>query len=1573
VTWLARTHGVKLELMRHFLGRMLDGEWSTSPGQWQQAAIGMVALFLPAGLLLVREGSLAANYSSKYRLLEAAGAVDALRAAPIADELALITLLCSITGLIALIEWQALFPSGRDYLALAAFPVRSRQIFAARFFTVMLFSAGIVAALNWLPSLIAPAEFGGGWHLDGAYLAQAAAQAAASGLACFFTFFAIVALQGVLLNLLPGRWFARVSVYVQGLLVAIFLLAGLYSWTVKDWQPALIGKLPQFGAWLPPVWFTGLHRSLSGTGDAFFAAMSSRGLRAAASAFALTLATYLLSYRRYRTLLVETPVRLASPRTWPWSLSRVLARSPRRVAIVEFMAKTLARSRTHRVIWLAYLGGAVAIMLNSSLVDGALFLRAHSVQKAVRFAVLFWPLACSVILISGFRHVISIPAELPANWLFRITESQGRREWMSAVERVVVAYAIAPVYLLLFPVAVAALGWPMAIRMTVLQVLVSLSIFECLFHSWQQLPFTCSYLPGKRPLVLILSSYFIALCALVPMLTVMISTAAMVGGMLPGFYIAFLANFGLIWFFARRRRRDGWGEARILYEDLPQVVLDLGIKELTYAGTEAQFRRTAAGNAGYADPQDPDSGTDARLRGSGVHPADVRGRAESGGGCALSGAASSGIARPAGGRMGDFGEQPPRQILPADRFGTPSPGRRSGSLEPHGDGHLQDHGAGIILPEFVSIALHRLRALFRRRQLDRDLEDELQFHLDMRARETGDAAQARRQFGNITRFKETCRDMWTLPWFETFLQDLRYAVRQLRLRPGFTAVAALTLSLGIAATTVILSSMDTLVLQPMLWVQPPRFAVILQDVPGEHVGNPLTPADMEDIRRAPSLESLSGWDHTTLNVVDSGGEPIRVETARITTNFFDVVGVQPALGRGFLPGEDQPGREQVAVLSDDLWRRHFNADPRIVGKTIRAGGHDVTVTGVMPPKFRFPRTWREMWIPLSLPPELRDSRTRMVFEAGVQLKPGHTLPQLAAELRTIGGRLAKQYPETNRGRHFSPWTLERYTVGDYAAVYVSMLFAAAFFVLLIACVNVANLQFARATGRGREVAVRTALGAGRSRIVRQLVTESLVLAALACGLGLLFSKIGLAVFKAAIPAEMRHYLPTWKDMGLNPHTLLFAVGAAALSALLAGLLPAWRCSRPNLVEALKEGSRSSGGPRRNRLRTVLVAGQMAMAVMLLVGAGLMVASFRGMIAGQPNLDRASLLTLSVALDSSRYRGDAVPTFYRDVLARLRALPGVRSAAAVTALPYSRAGESYALTIEGRPPQHGNPPMIFVQSASPDYFPTLGIALRSGRLLSDADTAQAPAVAVIGERMLRRWWPEEKNAAAVLGKRIRLGPPSRPWLTIVGVSGDIHQSALELSMIPIVYVSDLQSPKTSMNIAVRTEGDAMRLASAVTAAVRSVDREQPIENLTTLDGLLHQEIFVFAYMAWLMGIFGVVALTLAVVGVYGLMSYLVSQQTHDIGVRIALGAPRGRVIGVIFRHGMIATGIGLAIGMLPALALARLLAFALWGVRGVGPATFLGIPLVLASAAALAIYVPARRAVAIDPMVALRDE
>jgi hypothetical protein len=586
VNWLAETHGRHFELVRHFLRRMFDGEWSSSPGQWKSAAIGLASMLLPGGLLLIREGSLSPQYSSKYRWLETAGNIEALRAAAVADELALVTLAMCIIGILALLQWQSLFPGKRDYLALASLPVRPREIFTARFVSVLLFSMVIVLCVNLLPSLIAPIEFGGGWRLDSWFLSQAAAEFETLAAACFFVFFAIVGLQGVLLNLVPGRAVHRISSYAQGALTALFLLGGLYSWSMKDWRPETIAKLPAFGASLPPAWFTGLHETLLGHASPFYVAMAARGRFAVAAVAAISVLTYLAVYRRHRQLILESPASANAARSRALSLARILGRTPQQEAILDFLAKTLARSRTHYLLWLVYLGAAAAVVLNSSLIDGAIFLKSKGDwNKALHFLVFFWPLACSVVMISGFRHVLSIPSELPANWVFRITENLGRKDWMKAVERFIVARAIAPIYAVMIPVSTYILGWETAARLAILQIFASLSIFELLFNGWQKLPFTCSHTPGNRPLVATVGIYFAALCVIVPIIAVMVATASAVWFLFPVYFL----NLGGIWFWLHRIRRDGWGDARLIYDDAPGAVVDLGIRDVTYSTSRAQI------------------------------------------------------------------------------------------------------------------------------------------------------------------------------------------------------------------------------------------------------------------------------------------------------------------------------------------------------------------------------------------------------------------------------------------------------------------------------------------------------------------------------------------------------------------------------------------------------------------------------------------------------------------------------------------------------------------------------------------------------------------------------------------------------------------------------------------------------------------------------------------------------------------------------------------------------------------------------------------------------------------------
>jgi putative ABC transport system permease protein len=626
----------------------------------------------------------------------------------------------------------------------------------------------------------------------------------------------------------------------------------------------------------------------------------------------------------------------------------------------------------------------------------------------------------------------------------------------------------------------------------------------------------------------------------------------------------------------------------------------------------------------------------------------------------------------------------------------------------------------------------------------------------------------------------------------------------------------------------------------------------------------------------------------------------------------------------------------------------------------------------MPSSFDFPLA-TEVWTPMGLTPEQRSSRTSQTLQSIARLKPGRTVEQAAAEIDGIAARLEKSYPDTNKNRRFLVWPILKLIVGTETHQYLIMLLGSVMFVLLIACANVANLQFARATGRLREIAVRRALGAGRWRVIAQLVTESVLLSFIGAGLGLLVAYWGLNLIRGGMPAEIERYVLGFKDIQLDGRTLLFTLIAAVAAGVLAGLAPAWQSSHPNLTAALREGGRgASAGKARQRLRSILVASEIALAVVLLVGAGLMIRGFSTMLDTGRALEPETLLTMRLAITGNKYHEKPqVVEFYRHVLERIQALPGVRSAAAVTALPYSDHSEGRDFTIEGRTVEPGEIPNGMYQVSSPEYFATLHVPLREGRFLLASDGPTAPPVALISQRLAQRWWTNESP----IGKHIRIGEADskNPWMTIVGVVGDMPHNPYQRAPRRTIYVPYQQAPALWMDIGVRTAGDPLLLAPSVTAAIRSVDPDQPITDMRTMEKNIHNRAIGLNYVATLMGVFGVIALALSAVGVYGVMSYMVSEQTRDIGIRMALGAPRASVLTAVFRRGLLVTGTGLLVGLPLAYALARLMASLIYGVTATDPATFVGIPLALIGAAALAIYIPARRAMRIDPILALRYE
>jgi putative ABC transport system permease protein len=782
------------------------------------------------------------------------------------------------------------------------------------------------------------------------------------------------------------------------------------------------------------------------------------------------------------------------------------------------------------------------------------------------------------------------------------------------------------------------------------------------------------------------------------------------------------------------------------------------------------------------------------------------------------------------------------------------------------------------------------------------------------------------------------------------------------------------MGLGIGATTAIFSVSDAMLWKPVPLPHLESLVMVLQRIPdAPNQWNNTSAADLEDIRRgSTALENIASFQQGMANIVGAGGEPERAIQALVSANFFDTLGVQPARGRAFQAGEDQPGREREVILSDRLWQRRFGGDPAIIGQSIRLDDQNFLVTGVMPASFDFPLA-TELWTPLALTPEQRASRRGGVFISAARLKAGRTIKQASAEIDSIGAQLEKSFPDTNKGRRFMVWTARQFLVDGDTEQYIVMLLGSVCFVLLIACVNVANLQFARASGRLREVAVRTALGAGRWRVITQLLTESVLLSVGGATLGLLLAKWGIGMIRGGMPPEVMRYILGFKDMDLDGRALGFTVLAAVASGILAGLAPAWQCSRPNLTDSLKEGGRgSSVGRGHHRLRNFLVCAEIALAVILLVGASLMVRGFHALLIRGEQMEPDTVLTMRLAITANKYKEPhQMEAFYRQVVERIGALPGVKSAVAVTAMPYSGHSNGRNFTIEGRQLERGVQPNAMYQATSSKYFEMLHVPLREGRFLSDNDGADAPRVVVVSEKLARFWWKGESP----VGKRIKLGlaDSKQPWMTIVGVVGNLTHDPFDHEPRSAMYLPYQQAPTLWMDVGVRTAGEPLRLAPAIISAIRTVDPEQPITDMRTLERSIHNQAIGLNYMAVLMGLFGAIALVLSAIGVYGVMAHMVSEQTHEIGIRVALGAPRENVLRMVFRRGMITTAIGLLVGLPMAYGFARLMASLIYGVTTSDPVTFVGIPVALIGAAALAIYIPARRAMKIDPIVALRYE
>jgi putative ABC transport system permease protein len=805
------------------------------------------------------------------------------------------------------------------------------------------------------------------------------------------------------------------------------------------------------------------------------------------------------------------------------------------------------------------------------------------------------------------------------------------------------------------------------------------------------------------------------------------------------------------------------------------------------------------------------------------------------------------------------------------------------------------------------------------------------------------------------------------------IKDIRYAMRTLLKRPGLTVVALITLALGIGVNTAIFSAVDSVLLRPLPFKDPERLTAVWEHTP--HLGiarNEFAPANYFDLRNQNQVfEGVGAFGDLSVNMTGAG-EPEQLEGQLVTANVFTLLGVPAALGRTFADGEDQTGRENVAVLSDALWTRRFNRDPGIINRNVTLNGESFTVVGVMPAGFFFPVRETELWVPWAMEPGQAEGRGDHYFRLVARLKPGVTREQANAEAESIAARLAAEYPRTNEGLGFVVNSFHGDYVGDLRRP-ILILFVAVGLVLLIACANVANLLLAQATTRRREIAIRMALGARRWAIARQLLTESLLLATAGGLLGVFAAIWGVEALSKLLPES----LSKLQAISVDSRVFLFTGGVTLLTALVFGVVPALHAARANPGEALAETGRDvAGGLSGRYLRRVLVIAEVALAVILLAGAGLLIRSFNHLRQVDLGFKPDNLLTMRMVLPLPKYqKPETRRAFYDELLRRINEIPGVESAGLNTRLPLSTSGMKFSFSVEGRTmPSDSNLPFAVYRVVNPDYFRAMGIPLQRGRVFDTRDNADSTPALIVNRRLAEQFWPGEDPT----GKRLKIGPPDspNPWATVIGVVGDVRQTGLygeQLAELYAPYAQERRSWMSPRDLVVRTRGDAASLAGAVREAVWAVDKDQPVSNIRTMDRVLAAAISRERFQMLLLSLFATLALVLACVGLYGVISYAVAQRTHEIGIRMALGARPGDVLRLVIRQGMVLTFAGLLLGTVGGLAVTRVMTDLLFGVTATDAVTFISVGGLLLVVAFLACYVPARRATKVDPLIALRYE
>jgi len=803
---------------------------------------------------------------------------------------------------------------------------------------------------------------------------------------------------------------------------------------------------------------------------------------------------------------------------------------------------------------------------------------------------------------------------------------------------------------------------------------------------------------------------------------------------------------------------------------------------------------------------------------------------------------------------------------------------------------------------------------------------------------------------------------------QTLWQDLRYGARMLLKQPGFTLIAVLTLALGVGANTAIFSVVDALLLRPLPYQEPERLLMLAEKT---REGRRTTVAypNFEDWRiRAQSFEGMASIRGQALNLtgVDT---PVQLRGRTVNWNFFQVLGVAPQLGRSFVTEDDRYGAPRTVILSNGLWKERFGGDPNVIGRKLLMSGEPYEVIGVLPPGFEYFRA-DDVYVPIGLFLEpntgLTDRGSSLGLYAVARLKPGVTYEQADGEMALLGAQLSREYPAFNSGKSAMALRLQDVMSEDVRQS-LWVLLGAVGFILLIACVNVANLLLVRAADRQKEIAVRLALGAGRGRIIRQLLSESLLIAALGGAVGLLAGRWMLDGLLALAPENT----PNLARIGLDKTVLLFTLGVALLTSLLSGLLPAWHASRAELQTALKEGGRSTAGSSRERARKTLLVVEVSLALVLLVGAGLLVRSMYNLLRVDPGFNPDNLLTMRFNLPpGDQYNAPRRRVFYDEALTRVGALPGVRAAALTYSLPIGGSNWNSVFVAADKPaPPRAELPNSAYIPVSANYFETIGIRLTKGRLFNGADTADSARVVVINETLARRMWPGEDP----LGKRLKQGWPEEdaPWREVVGVVNDVKLNGVERETPLETYVPITQEPARSFSLVARAAGNPLAMAAAVERAIHEVDKDLPVSQVRTMDQLMGITLAQRRLTLVLLVSFAALALLLAAIGIYGVISYSVRQRTHELGLRMALGAQAYDVLKLILAQGLKLALIGVAIGLAAAFALTRWMETLLYGVRPADPLTFAAIAVVLTLVALLACWIPARRATKVDPMIALR--